>query len=315
MILLTLRLNSISAICHDLYSWDLTPRAQSVSMSEDGVWFEGIRFPNRYQTENLRTACEKFVMKDEDTVIVSYPKSGTLWLIEILCLIHSRGDPKWVQSVPFWKRSPWIEIKYAEQLERDSEDPRFFTSHLPFHLFPKSFFTSKGKVIYIIRNPRDALVSGYFFWSRTNFVKSPDSLEQFFEQFIQGNVPYGSWFEHIRGWMSVRHRENVLLLSYEELQKNPRSTIERICQFLGKKLSPEELDSVLKNSSFQVMKQNKMSNFAVLPEELMNTGFLVTRKGTCGDWKNHFTVAQAEAFDKLYQEKMKGFPGGLFPWE
>ncbi|XP_015352114.1 sulfotransferase 2A1-like [Marmota marmota marmota] len=188
-------------------------------MSEDGVWFEGIRFPNFYQTENLRTACEKFVMKDEDTVIVSYPKSGTLWLIEILCLIHSRGDPKWVQSVPFWKRSPWIERRDAEQLDRDSEGPRFFTSHLPFHLFPKSFFTSKGKVIYIIRNPRDVLVSGYFFWSRTNFVKNPDSLEQFFEQFIQGNVPYGSWFEHICGWMSVRHRANVLLLSYEDLQK------------------------------------------------------------------------------------------------
>ncbi|XP_071461048.1 sulfotransferase 2A6-like [Marmota flaviventris] len=148
----------------------------------------------------------------------------TQWLIEIVCLIHSRGDPKWVQSVPFWKRSPWIERRDAEQLDRDSEDPRFFTSHLPFHLFPKSFFTFKGKVIYIIRNPRDALVSGYFFWSRTNFVKNPDSLEQFFEQFIQGN-------------------------------------------------------------------------------------------GTCGDWKNHFTVAQADAFDKLYQEKMKGFPEGLFPWE
>ncbi|XP_015352542.2 sulfotransferase 2A1-like, partial [Marmota marmota marmota] len=114
-----------------------------------------------------------------------YP--GTLWLIEILCLIHSRGDPKWVQSVPCWKRSPWIERRDAEQLDGDSEGLRCFTSHLPFHLFPKSFFTSKGKVIYIIRNPRDALVSGYFFWCRTNFAKNPDSLEQFFEQFIQGN--------------------------------------------------------------------------------------------------------------------------------
>nr|XP_040135801.1 uncharacterized protein LOC120888064 [Ictidomys tridecemlineatus] len=112
---------------------------------------------------------------------------GTLWLIEVLCLIHSRGDPKWVQSVPFWKRSPWIERGDAEQLDGDAEGPRCFASHLPFHLFPKSFFTSKGKVIHIIRNPRDALVSGCFFWSRTNFAKNPDSLEQFFEQFIQGN--------------------------------------------------------------------------------------------------------------------------------
>ncbi|XP_077887869.1 3-alpha-hydroxysteroid sulfotransferase-like [Ictidomys tridecemlineatus] len=92
------------------------------------------------------------------------------------------------------------------------------------------------------------------------------------------SVSYGSWFEHIRGWMSMRDRENVLLLSYEELKKDPRSTIERICQFLGKKLNPEELDSVLKNSSFQVMKQNKMSNFEMLPESLFTGPFLITRK-------------------------------------
>ncbi|KAG3256363.1 hypothetical protein H1C71_039434, partial [Ictidomys tridecemlineatus] len=39
--------------------------------------------------------------------------------------------------------------------------------------------------------------------------------------------------------------------------QDPRSTIEKISRFLGKKLNPEELDSVLKNCSFQVMKQKK----------------------------------------------------------
>ncbi|MBZ3889191.1 3-alpha-hydroxysteroid sulfotransferase [Sciurus carolinensis] len=129
------------------------------------------------------------------------------------------------------------------------------------------------------------------------------------------SVPYGSWFEHIRGWMSMRHRENVLLLSYEELQKNPRSTIEKICQFLGKKLNLEELDSVLKNSSFHSMKQNKMSNLETMPESLTSLHFSMARKGICGDWKNHFTVAQDEAFNKVFKEKLAGFPKDLFPWE
>uniref|UniRef100_A0A8C9Q2F1 Sulfotransferase n=1 Tax=Spermophilus dauricus TaxID=99837 RepID=A0A8C9Q2F1_SPEDA len=285
-------------------------------MTDDYLWFEGLPFPViGYSYEVLKEAGSQFVIKDEDTVLVTYPKSGTNWLVEILCLIHSHGDTKWIQSVPTWERSPWIETDEGYKLLNEREGPRLMSSHLPFHLFPKSLFTSKAKVIYIMRNPKDVLVSGYYHRSMMKLCKKPESLEQHFQWFMQGNVSYGSWFEHIRGWMSMRHRENVLLLSYEELQKDPRSAIERICQFLGKKLTPEELDSVLKNSSFQVMKQNKMSNFEMVPEALFTRPFLITRKGISGDWKNHLTVAQAEAFDKVYQEKMAGFPKGLFPWE
>uniref|UniRef100_A0A8D2GRR0 Sulfotransferase n=1 Tax=Urocitellus parryii TaxID=9999 RepID=A0A8D2GRR0_UROPR len=287
------------------YSWN--PSTTHIIMKDDYLWFEGLPFlVLGYSYEVIKEVCAQFVIKDEDIVMVSYPKSGSHWLIEILCLIHSKGDTKWIRSVPIWERAPWLE-----------EGPWLLASHLPFHLFPKSFFTSKAKVIYIMRNPKDVLVSGYYYWTITNFSKKPESLKQYFKWFFQGysEVPYGSWFEHIRGWMSMRHSKNVLLLSYEELQKDPRSTIEKICQFLGKKLNPEELDSVLKNSSFQVMKQNKMSNLEILSEILATKHFLITRKGICGDWKNHFTVAQAEAFDKVYQEKMAGFPKELFPWE
>ncbi|XP_047393806.1 sulfotransferase 2A1-like [Sciurus carolinensis] len=285
-------------------------------MADDYVWFEGLPFPVfGFSSEGIKEACSTFEIKDEDTVMVSYPKSGTNWLAEILCLIHSKGDTKWIQSVPIWDRSPCLETDVGYKCLNESEGPRLLMSHLPIHLFPKSLFTSKAKVLYIMRNPKDVLVSGYYFWSTSTLSKKIESREQYFKWFIQGNVPYGSWFEHIRGWMSMRHRKNFLLLSYEELQKDPRSTIEKICQFLGKKLNPEELDSVLKNSSFHVMKQNKMSNYKMLPEMLISKHFSLTRKGICGDWKNHFTVAQAEAFHKVYQEKMADLPKDLFPWE
>lgn len=71
---------------------------------------------------------------------------GTNWLIEILCLIYSKGGTKWIRSVPIWERSPWLETTKGYKSLKDKEGPRLMTSHLPIHLFPKSFFKSKVKV-------------------------------------------------------------------------------------------------------------------------------------------------------------------------
>ncbi|XP_028637754.1 probable alcohol sulfotransferase isoform X2 [Grammomys surdaster] len=281
----------------------------------DYNWFEGIAFPAiGFQKEVVEDVRNKFVLKEEDLIILTYPKSGTNWLIEIVCLIQTKGDPTWIQSVPIWERAPWIETDIGYPVLKHKEGPRLMSSHLPIHLFPKSLFSSKAKAIYLIRNPRDVLVSGYFFWGKTSLVKNPESMGTYFEWFLKGNVLYGSWFEHIRGWLSMREGDNFLVLYYEEMQKDTKGTIKKICDFLGKKLDPDELDLVLKYSSFKVMKENNMSNFSTIDQDLFPNGLNLLRKGTTGDWRNHFTVAQAEAFDKIFQEKMAGFPPGMFPW-
>lgn len=56
-------------------------------------------------------------------------------------------------------------------------------------------------------------------------------------------------------------------------------TIKKICDFLGKKLEPDELDLVLKYSSFQVMKENNMSNFSLFKKKFNITGLNLMRKG------------------------------------
>ncbi|KAB0352844.1 hypothetical protein FD754_017701 [Muntiacus muntjak] len=229
-------------------------------MTGECVWFEGKPFPSReLPSEHLREVQENFIIKDEDVLLLTYPKSGMNWLMETVCLIHLKGDPKWIQSVPIGECSPWVEAFRGYNLLKDKEGPRFITSHLPVQLFPRSFFKSKAKPI------------------------------------IQSEV-------------SQKDKEHYSIL-------DTRNTVEKICQFLGKELEPEELNSVLKNSSFQAMKENNMSNYSLAKGLHFEENAHLLRKGVTGDWKNHFTVAQAEIFDKLFQEKMADLPQELFPWE
>ncbi|XP_006901873.1 PREDICTED: bile salt sulfotransferase-like [Elephantulus edwardii] len=287
-------------------------------MTSNSFVYEGVYFfTNVVTPEDIISIRDEFVVRDEDIITLSYPKSGTNWMIEIINLIHCKGDNTWVQSVPNFLRSPWLETKDGYKSVSNIKDGvRFYTSHLPIQLFPKSFFNSKAKVIYIIRNPRDVMVSTFYFSKGIKFAKPPEKFEQFFDHFLQGEGNYGTWFDHVRGWLQMRGRENFLMIAYEELHQDTRRTVERISQFLGKKLEPEELDSVLKNMSFQVMKRNDKSNFSEIPGHILDLSKApLMRKGITEDWKNHFTVAQSEAFDKIYQEKRAELPQGIFPWE
>ncbi|XP_075393920.1 sulfotransferase 2A1-like [Tenrec ecaudatus] len=286
-------------------------------MASDYLWFEGIPFFKLgYEVEVLKSVKNEFVVRDEDVIEISYPKSGTNWLREIISLIYSKGDPNWVQSVPIWDRSPWLETEAGYEYLPKKEDPRIYSSHLPIQLFPKSVFHSKAKMIYLLRNPKDVITSAFYFYRLLKTETYPETFDQCFEWFVQGNVPYGSWFDHCQGWLQMKGKENFLVVTYEELHQDLRATVEKIIQFLGKELGPEEINSVLKHVSFEAMRDNEMSNFTLLPDTVMDhsQGQLL-RKGVTGDWKHHFTVAQSEAFDKMYQEKMAGLPPGLFPWD
>ncbi|XP_067170394.1 sulfotransferase 2B1 [Apteryx mantelli] len=285
-------------------------------MFKEYFQYKGISFPGLiYSPRALEAAHNDFQVLDDDVFNVTYQKSGTVWMLEILSLIRSDGDPSWCRTVPNWDRAPWFETVLGLGRAQRNPPPRLISSHLPVQLFAKSFFSSKAKVIYTVRNPKDVLVSLYHFAQIFRPYKDPGSLDQFLDKFLEGDVPFGSWFDHVRGWLQLRGRDNFFCISYEELQQDLRGSVERLCAFLGRRLGPAALDAVVANASFAAMRRNRMSNFSLSPAFILDvrrTPFL--RKGIAGDWKNHLTAEQSARFDRVYRERMAGL-GVAFPWD
>ncbi|KAG8434057.1 hypothetical protein GDO86_012432 [Hymenochirus boettgeri] len=285
-------------------------------MSDECFKYKGIQFSSRALTvKDLEFVEKEFQVREDDVFNITYPKSGTIWMMEILSLIYTDGDPTWCKTVPCWNRVPWIEAPATEKQLQKKNCPRLFTSHLPRSHFCKSFSGSSAKIIYTVRNPKDAFVSLYYFAKRSIFFEEPESFDLLLDKYLSGDLPYGSWFDHIKGWMEMMGKENFLLNTYEDLQKDLRGSVKRICKFLGRILDDAALDSVIENASFSNMHKNSMAYNILWADAIMKPGknpFL--RKGISGDWKNHFSVAQCEYFDKVYKEKMCDFYV-KFPWD
>lgn len=257
-------------------------------------------------------------IRDSDVFVVTYPKSGTIWMQQILLLLESKGNVDSISKEDKFSNGdlvPWIEVIGQIQDFVTAESPRFRVSHLAYHLMPKELCYRRGKVIYVARNPKDILVSYYYFHKLATMLETPKSFDDFFDKFMRGEVMAGSWFEHIKTWFLHKDDINMLFITYEEMIQDLQTAVRRIAEFLGADLTQDQLNSVVKHSTFKNMRQIPQANYELVPGDLLNhqEGRFM-RKGTIGDWKNHFTVAQSERFDEVFKEEMKDFPVS-FIWD
>ncbi|XP_054913523.1 sulfotransferase 2A1-like isoform X3 [Poeciliopsis prolifica] len=235
-------------------------------------------------------------------------RGGTTWMQEILPLIVSGGDPASVETLPNWDRVPWLEETRASILKLEERpSPRLFTTHFHYDMMPPSFFQVKPKVVYVMRNPKDVFTSAFHYYNSTSFLVKPGPQSEFLQKFLTGKVIFGSWFDHVKGWLTAKEKLQIMYISYEEMAKQDLSdSVSRIAQFLGKPLEPEVLEKIADKCLFKNMKNNPMSNYSVVPQEFMDqTKSQFLRKGVAGDWRNLLTPDEAQHFDAVFKEKMK----------
>ncbi|XP_068135567.1 amine sulfotransferase-like [Hyperolius riggenbachi] len=281
----------------------ITPVARDCNLYR----YKGSCFLKKWMSPEFIDSLQDLKIRDDDIFLITYPKSGTIWTQQILSLICSEGHRNGTETMNTTSRLPFIEFpKFCNVVDYTNRpSPRLFASHLPVSFVPQGLKNKKAKVIYVMRNPKDAMTSLYYFEDVALDVKKSADFEQFFEKFLDGDVYPGKWVDHIKGWHMHKNDYNILFIKYEDMIKDLRSVVIQICAFLGMELNDEAIDIVVRRASFKGMKMDPLANKEDFPADVLdlNLGQFM-RKGTIGDWKNIMTVAQSETFDKIFQEEI-----------
>ncbi|XP_041420373.1 sulfotransferase 6B1 isoform X2 [Xenopus laevis] len=229
--------------------------------------YNGTLYPKTICHPETFKAMESFQLREDDLLIVSYPKCGSNWTYQIL-----------------------QDILYAVHKKEES------IIGIPMLEFG---LPDKYEMLVVFRNPKDTAVSFYHFYNNNPGLPNYSSWDTFFQDFTSGNVCFGSYFDYALTWNKHIDDENVLIMTFEEMKEDLYKAVKKICIFFGYSLTEEQVQYISDKGTFKSMKEKSGETHGYF-------GKVLFRKGDVGDWKNHFSEAQSKEMDAKFEEYLAG---------
>jgi len=195
-----------------------------------------------------QAAARGLTVYPDDTFLVSFPRSGNTWTRFLVCNLINPDDP--VSFARLESRIPEI-YDVTDRTLRTFPRPRIIKSH-------ECFDPRYQKVIYIVRDPLDVLLSYYEFQLKRRVISEDCSLEEFLPRFIASEFEpkTGSWRDHVVSWMATRNgQKNFLFLRYEDMLANTLEAGTSIAGFLGVDTSSKRVARAVELSSADRMRK------------------------------------------------------------
>ena len=231
-------------------------------------------------------AGRNFPVFPDDTMLVSYPRSGNTWTRFLIAnLLHPSKDIDFLNVEVLVPDTTTISSLALKRTPR----PRVIKTH-------EYFDPRYPKVIYIVRDPRDVVLSCYNFQRKYRQIADNYPLEQYVEDFLQGRATeraWGTWGENVASWLSTRrNHESFLLVQFADLLNDTRAQLSRIGEFMRIPVSAEIVERAVGRSSADRMReleQQQQDRWVGAKKHRKDIPFVGTARA--GGWKSKLPEA------------------------
>ena len=240
-------------------------------------------------------ANRNFRVYPDDTFVVSYPRSGNTWTRFLIAnLVYPNQN---VSFLNIEKLIPDTSSQSSLAL-KGTPRPRIIKTHCYFdHRY--------GKTIYIVRDPRDVVLSNYDFQRKYRQIEDQYPLDRYVDDFVCGRLvsaDWGTWRENVASWVYTRgQKKDFLLVRYEDLLDDTVSELGRIAHFIGAEASDVNLRRAVELSSADRMRElekREQDNWVATKDRRKDIPFVGRAKS--GAWKTALPVPCVQQIESAW---------------
>jgi len=214
-----------------------------------------------------------------DVFICGYPKSGNTWFQHMTAAVVYGTD---VELAPDTLLNELVPDVHFKAYYRRFSDPAFFKSH---HLPRPSY----RRIVYLLRDGRDAMVSYYHHLTATtgavDFLTTVKNGEGLFPS---------KWHEHVDRYMDNPYQADMIVVRYEDLKRDPLGQLRRFCEFARIDRDEATLARAIAKTSFATMRSKEQKQGWETPGWPKDKPFV--RRGEVGSYRDEMPPEVLQAF-------------------
>ncbi len=267
----------------------------------------------------LRGRDEFKMLREADCVIVSFGKSGRTWVRVLLSRFyqqkHGLAERHLLVFDNLHRKNPAIPTIFFTH----DNYVKDFTGHGD----DKADYYGK-KVVLLVRNPADVVVSQYFQWKfrmrprkkTINQYPTGAGEVEIFDFVMRPQSGLKKIVDFMNLWADEAGRiEELHVLRYEDLRRAPEETLGRLLEFIGTPGSAEQLSDAVDFASVENMRKLEtkrtfwLSGSRMAPADRSNPNSYKVRRGKVGGYRDYFDDGQVTRIDTIIGERLSPFFG------